>query len=62
MENNDLHNRWPDLKRRIQEQHPDLTDEDLNYEFGKESELFLRLQDKLQKNKDEIDNWLSLMG
>ena len=62
MENSELQRKWPDMKRKIQEEHPHLTDEDLHYEFGKESELFLRLQEKLKKNKDEIDNWLALMG
>ena len=41
---------------------PDLTDQDLVYEIGKEEELLERLQKKLNKNEHEIRKWLSLMG
>ena len=62
MENNELHTKWPLLKSKILDRYPQLTSEDLVYEIGKEGELLKRLQEKLGKNKKEIDNWLSLLG
>ena len=62
MDYNKLRENWPEMKRKIQKEHPHLTDDDLRYEFGKESELFLRLQEKMKKNRDEIFNFLSMMG
>ena len=62
MDSKELQEKWPMIKNKIQAQHPDLKDEDLNYEFGQESALLLRLQKKLGKTNEEINNWLSLMG
>ena len=62
MENKELQKKWPDIKAKIQQQHPELKDEDLKYEFGQESELLLRLQKKLGKTNEELKNWLSMMG
>ena len=62
MDNKELQEKWPVIKTKIKEQHPDLKDGDLEYEFGQESELLLRLQKKLGKTNEEINNWLSLMG
>ncbi len=62
MENNELHAKWPLLKSKILDRYPQLTSEDLVHEIGKEGELLKRLQEKLGKNKKEIDNWLSLLG
>ena len=44
MDSKVLQEKWPIIKNKIQEQHPDLKDEDLKYEFGQESALLLRLQ------------------
>ncbi len=62
MENKELQKKWPEIKNKIKEQHPELKDEDLEYHFGEESELLLRLQKKLGKTNEELKNWLSLMG
>lgn len=62
MDMNEFYKQWPELKQRIQLQHPELTEEDLSYELGKEAELLERLRAKLGKTKDEIRNWLHLMG
>lgn len=62
MENTELREKWPGLKVKIAQQHPELSREDLILELGRESELLLRLQEKLGKNKKEIENWLSMMG
>jgi hypothetical protein len=53
---------WPSVKQRLKEKYPELTEDDLIYEAGKEIELLERLQKKLKKNQMEIRKWLSLMG
>lgn len=53
---------WPKYREKIKRQHPELTDEDLKYEPGGEKELILRLQVKLNKTKQDIRNWLHIMG
>lgn len=53
---------WPGIRARLQEKYPQLTTDDLIYEIGKEEELLMRLQQRLDKDKKEIRKWLSLMG
>jgi|SoiMethySBSTD1v2_1073268.scaffolds.fasta_scaffold3247123_2 hypothetical protein len=53
---------WQTIKDAIKKDHPDLTEQDLVYEIGKEEELLERLQKKLNKSEHEIRKWLSLMG
>jgi hypothetical protein len=62
MEDKELQAKWPMLKNKIKQQYPNLTEEQLVYEIGKEGELLKRLQSALAMNKKEIDNWLSLLG
>jgi len=57
-----LQEKWPEIRNRIKEKHPNITDNDLVYEIGKELELLHRLQEKPGKNNKEIKEWLSLMG
>jgi len=61
MENEKIEN-WEQKKKDLKKAFPDLTDDDLLYELGKEEDLLKRLQKKLNKNKHEIRKWLSLMG
>lgn len=49
---------WEEVKERIKEVNYDLTDEDLEYEPGKEDELFTRLEKKLKKSRNEIKGWI----
>lgn len=62
MDNKELQNRWPALKEKLKAKYPNLSDEDLVLEIGKEAELLERLQMLLKKNRDEIDYFLSVMG
>ena len=62
MDTKALQEKWPEIKNKIKEQHPNISDNDLVYEIGKEVELLHRLQEKLGKNSKEIKEWLSLMG
>lgn len=53
---------WEELKVHLMEKYPHLTEEDLIYKAGMEEELLKRLQQKLEKNEEEIKGWLSFMG
>lgn len=45
---------WPDVKELMKENNIELTDEDLEYEPGKEEEFLERLQKKMGKSKEYI--------
>ena len=45
---------WEEVKERIKERNIDLTDDDLEYEPGKEDELLSRLEKILHKTRPEI--------
>jgi hypothetical protein len=62
MANNELQQKWPTIKSKLLEKHPELTEEDLRYELGKDSELLLRLTTKLKKTDKEIHDLLSILG
>ncbi|MCB0699076.1 MAG: general stress protein CsbD [Chitinophagales bacterium] len=62
MDTKDFHERWPEMKELIKTAHPNVKEEDLQVEFGKEVELLEKLQMKLGKTKAEIYEWLSIMG
>ncbi|HYF31666.1 MAG TPA: general stress protein CsbD [Chitinophagaceae bacterium] len=49
---------WPEVKNMLQEINMDLTDEDLSYEPGKETELLKRLSRKLNKSIPEVKGWI----
>ncbi|WP_254560774.1 CsbD family protein [Dyadobacter diqingensis] len=52
---------WNELKGKLKQQYADLTDDDLLYEEGKEDELLGKLQTKLGKTRqeveDEVESW-----
>ena len=45
---------WEEVREKLKETNINLTDEDLDYEPGKEDELLERLQQKINKPKKEI--------
>jgi len=45
---------WDVVKERMKENNIDLTDEDLQYQRGKEDELLERLQRKMKRPKNDI--------
>ncbi|MEO5984103.1 MAG: CsbD family protein [Ferruginibacter sp.] len=49
---------WNEIKGKIRQKHADLTDDDLEYEEGKDDELLGRLQTKLGKGRDELVQWI----
>ena len=58
MDKLELKGKWNELKGKIKQQHADFTDDELEYEDGKDDELYGRLQQKLGKTRDEVVNWL----
>ena len=53
-----LENSWMEVKEKMKENNLELTDEDLEYEPGKEEELLERLQNKLNRSKESIQELL----
>lgn len=51
--------RWNEIKGKVKKAAGDLTEDELQYEEGKEEELLGKLQQKLGKSKEEVENWLN---
>ena len=45
---------WEAQSKQLKSKYPQLTDADLKFEVGKESELLSRLQSRLGKNRHEV--------
>ena len=58
----DLFHNWNQKKQKLQQHYPQLSESDLTYSIGKEEEILNMLEKKMQKNRQEIRKWLSLMG
>ncbi len=50
--------KWNEWKGNIKQASGDLTDDDLQYEEGKDDELVGRIQQKLGKTRDKTIKWL----
>ena len=53
-----LHKPWDEVKELLKEVNSNLTDEDLQYEKGKEEELFSRLGRKVNMNEKDLKGWI----
>ncbi len=53
-----LNTSWEEVKEKLKENDAWLTDEDLEYEPGKEQELYERLAKKLDKNPEQIRHYV----
>lgn len=53
-----LHKPWNEVKELLKEVNSNLTDEDLQYEKGKEAELFSRLKKKINMSEEELKGWI----
>lgn len=49
---------WDEVKEKLKEANVDLTDDDLEYQPGSESELLQRIGRKLNKPEDEVRRWV----
>lgn len=50
---------WNEVKGRIKQKYGQLTDDDLQFEEGKEDELLGRLQQRLGKTKEEVRRFIA---
>jgi uncharacterized protein YjbJ (UPF0337 family) len=50
---------WNQLKGKIKQKYPILTDEDLMFVEGKEDDLLGRIQRKTGKSRDEVVNYIN---
>jgi uncharacterized protein YjbJ (UPF0337 family) len=62
MDKLELKGDWNEIKGKAKQAHGDLTDDDLEYQEGKEDEFFGRMQQKLGKTKDEVVAWFRSLG
>ena len=53
-----LNSSWEDVKEKIKETNPEITDSDLVIDHGNEEKLFENLSKKLHKSKDEVKAWI----
>ena len=60
--NEKIKGNWNVLKGKLKQQYGQLTDNDLTYIEGKEDELRGRLQQKLGKTQEEVDNLLDTLA
>jgi uncharacterized protein YjbJ (UPF0337 family) len=49
---------WQQVKELLKEVNSDLSDDDLEYQPGKEDELLERLSHKMERNSDHIKAWI----
>jgi len=49
---------WPEVKEKLKEVNPELTDEDLAYEPGLDEVLIERLAKKMNRNNGDIKGWI----
>jgi uncharacterized protein YjbJ (UPF0337 family) len=57
-----LKGNWNELKGKMKQADGRLSDDDLEYEEGKDDEFLGRLQQKLGKTKDEVVEWIRSLG
>lgn len=62
MDHLEVKGRWNELKGKVKQAHGDLTDDDLEWEDGKDDEFFGRMQTKLGKAKDDFIGWVRSLG
>lgn len=62
MDKLELKGNWNELKGKIKQANANLTDDDLQYEEGKDDELLGRLQQKLGKTRESVIDWLKSLG
>lgn len=53
-----LNSSWEEVKEKIKEINPEITDSDLVLDHGNEEEVFERLSKKLHKSIEEVKAWV----
>ena len=50
---------WNQMKGKIKQKYPDLTDDDLMFVTGRENELLGKIQRKTGKSRDEVVSYIN---
>lgn len=58
MDKLELKGKWNEWKGKIKQANANLTEDDLQYEEGKDDETLGRIQQKLGKTREEVVTWL----
>ena len=58
MDKLELKGKWNEWKGKMKQANANLTDDDLQYEEGKDDELYGRLQQKMGKTREELVTWI----
>jgi hypothetical protein len=53
-----LESSWDQVKEKIKETHPEITDADLEFEHGHEDVMYERLSQKLHTTKQGLIDWI----
>jgi uncharacterized protein YjbJ (UPF0337 family) len=53
-----LNSSWDDVKEKIKETNPEITDSDLVLDHGSEEKVFENLSAKLHMSVDEVKAWI----
>ncbi|MEP6749480.1 MAG: general stress protein CsbD [Bacteroidota bacterium] len=53
---------WKLVKEKLKEHDSKLTDDDLNYEKGKDDELLERLSKKMNRPKQDVKEWIESLS
>ncbi|MDR7370841.1 CsbD family protein [Flavobacterium aquidurense] len=59
MNSTEIKGNWNELKGKLKQKYADLTEDDLLYAEGKEDEMYGKLQQKLGKTKEEVQQIIS---
>jgi uncharacterized protein YjbJ (UPF0337 family) len=62
MDKMEVKGNWNEWKGKLKQAHGDLTDDDLEYQEGKDDEFWGNLQKKTGKAKDDLIKWLRGLG
>ncbi|MDX1941106.1 MAG: general stress protein CsbD [Saprospiraceae bacterium] len=61
MDSKEVKSNWNDQKAKLKVKFPALTDHDLTFEEGKKGEMFEKIQTKLGKTKEELQQVIAAL-
>ena len=59
MNTTEIKGNWNEMKGKLKQKYADLTDDDLLYAEGKEDEMYGKVQQRLGKTKEEVQQIIS---
>lgn len=61
MTNLNFRGRWNELRGKLKQANAKLTDDDLQYQEGKEEEVIGRIQQRLGQSREQVVNWINTL-